>query len=163
MRYVLKQRLVSLGNNFMIRDGGGRDAFRVNGSLLALGEKLSFQDASGKELTRIEQRVVSRSRSYQVRRDGKYLADVKRDDPSFFQHRFRIEVRESADLEATADFLDRTYVIKRAGSEIASMSKRWFRPSETYAIEIDDREPDPILLLSIAVVIERACRKLQNR
>ena len=43
------------------------------------------------------------------------------------------------------------------------MSKRWFRPSETYAIEIDDKEPDPILLLSIAVVIERACRKLQNR
>jgi uncharacterized protein YxjI len=163
MRYVLKQKLVSLGNNFMIRNGNGRDAFRVTGSLLGIGEKLSFQDVAGKELAYIEQRVVRRSNSYQVRREGRYLADVKRDDPSFFQHRFRIEVRESADLDATADFLDRKYVIRRAGSEIMTMSKRWFRPSETYAIEIDDREADPVLLLAIAVVIERACRKLQNR
>ena len=147
----------------MIKDSAGRDAFRVSGSLLSLGDKLRFQDPSGKELIYIEQRVVNRVSSYQVRREGKYLADVRRDDPSFFKHRFRIEVRDSADLEATGDFLDRRYVFKRVDQEIGSMSKRWFMPSETYTIDIDDNENDHVLLLAVAVVIERACRKLQAR
>lgn len=163
MRYVLKQKLVSLGNNFMIKDAAGHDAFRVTGELLTLGEKLSFQDLAGKELIRIEQRVINRASSYQIRREGKYLADVRRDASSFFLHRFTVEVRDSADLEAVGDFLDRRYVLKRADQEIGSMSKRWFRPSETYSIEISDSEKDPMLILAIAVVIERACRKLQNR
>lgn len=147
----------------MIKDSAGRDAFRVSGSLLSLGDKLHFQDATGKELIYIEQRNVRRDRSYQVRREGRYLAEVRRDDPSFLRHRFTIEVRESADLEASGDFLDRKYVFRRGDREIAEMSKRWFRPSETYTIDIDDKEADPVLLLAIAVVIERACRKLQNR
>jgi uncharacterized protein YxjI len=163
MRYLLKQKLVSLGSNFMIKDSAGRDAFRVVGELLTLGEKLSFQDLQGKELIRIEQRVINRVSSYQIRRDGSYLANVERDLSSFFRHRFAIEVRESADLEAVGDFLDRKYVLKRADQEIGSMSKRWFRPSETYSIEISDSEKDPMLVLAIAVVIERSCRKLQNR
>ncbi|MGH7602431.1 MAG: LURP-one-related/scramblase family protein [Gemmatimonadaceae bacterium] len=163
MRYVLKQKLVSLGSNFTIKDSAGRDAFRITGELLTLGEKLSFQDLAGKELIRIEQRVVNRANSYQIRREGKYLADVRRDVSSFFRHRFTIEVRESADLEAVGDFLDRKYVLKRAEQEIGTMSKRWFRPSETYTIEINDSENDRVLILAIAVVIERACRKLQNR
>ena len=163
MRYILKQKLVSLGNNFMIKDSAGRDAFRVSGSLLSLGDKLSFQDLTGKELIYIEQRTVRRVSSYQVRRDGKYLAEVRRDDPSFLRHRFRIEVRESADLEASGDFLDRKYVMRRGNQEIAEMSKRWFRPSETYTIDIGVSETDHMLLLAIAVVIERACRKIQNR
>ena len=43
--YVLKQKLVSLGNNFTITDIDGHEAFQVRGELATLGDKLSFQES----------------------------------------------------------------------------------------------------------------------
>ncbi|HZF71792.1 MAG TPA: LURP-one-related family protein, partial [Gemmatimonadaceae bacterium] len=59
MQYVLKQKLVSLGNNFTIRNVDGDDAFLVKGELASLGDKLSFQDLDGNELLYIEQKVLN--------------------------------------------------------------------------------------------------------
>ena len=59
MEYVLKQKLLSLGNNFTIRDVEGRDAFQVKGKLLSIGDKLSLEDLAGNELIYIEQQFFN--------------------------------------------------------------------------------------------------------
>lgn len=50
MRYVMKQKLLSWGDDFTIQDEDGRDAFFVDGKAFSIGARLSFQDMSGSEL-----------------------------------------------------------------------------------------------------------------
>ena len=54
-RFVMKQKLLSWGDDFTIKDENGTDTFFVDGKALSFGDKLSFQDMSGKELVYIEQ------------------------------------------------------------------------------------------------------------
>ena len=44
MRYIMKQKVFSLGDRFTIRSERGEDAFVVNGEVFSLGHKLSFED-----------------------------------------------------------------------------------------------------------------------
>ncbi|MEM7201949.1 MAG: hypothetical protein AAF628_16905 [Planctomycetota bacterium] len=44
MRYRVRDKLLSWGDDFTIQDGDGRDAFFVDGKALSFGKKLSFQE-----------------------------------------------------------------------------------------------------------------------
>lgn len=151
MNYVLKQRLLSLGNNFTIKDVDGHDAYLVKGQVLTIGDKLSFQDLEGNEVVYIEQQFFN---SYHLWRDGKRFAEVKRDLFVWFRRRFTVTVSGSDDLEAIGDILNFEYVVKRGDRKIATLTRQWFRLSDTYFIQIDDNEPDPVLVLALALVIE---------
>jgi uncharacterized protein YxjI len=56
MRYVMRQKLLSWGDDFYIRDEQGRDVFFVDGKAFSFGDKLSFQDLAGHELASLSKR-----------------------------------------------------------------------------------------------------------
>jgi uncharacterized protein YxjI len=156
MRYVLKQKLLSWGDDFVIKDEGGTDRFFVDGKAISLGDKLSFQDMDGNELAFIRQRLLAWGKTYEIYRDGQLAAVVKKELFAFLHHRFMVDVPGPDDLEAEGDFLDREYEFRRGGSVIAVVSKRWFSWTDTYGVEIADGEDD-VLILASAVVIDQAC------
>ncbi len=43
MRYVMKQKMFCFGNDFVIKDGDGREVFFVDGKALSIGDQLSFR------------------------------------------------------------------------------------------------------------------------
>lgn len=43
MRYVMKQKLFSFGEDFYIRDADGKDVFFVDGKPFSFGDQLSFR------------------------------------------------------------------------------------------------------------------------
>lgn len=48
MRYLLKQKLFSFGDDFTIKDDEGRAVYQVDGrAFTLLREKLSFEDLAG--------------------------------------------------------------------------------------------------------------------
>ena len=159
MNYVLKQKLLSLGNNFTIKGVDGHDAYQVTGQVLTIGDKLSFQDLEGNELIYIEQQFFN---SYELWRDGKRFAEVKRDLFRFLKRRFTVTLSDGDDLEAVGDILNFEYVVKRADRTIATLTRQWFRLSDTYFIQIDDDEPDPVLVLAVALVIEVVTHRRHN-
>jgi len=159
MNYVLKQKLLSVGNNFTIKNVDGHDAYLVKGEILTIRDKLSFQDLDGNELIYIEQRFFN---SYDLWRDGKRFAEVKRDFFRFLRRRFTITLSDGDDLEAVGDLLNVEYVVTRGDRQIATLTRQWFRLSDTYFIQIDDDEPDPVLVLAIALVIEVVTQRRHN-
>ena len=162
--YSLKQKLVSLGSNFTIRDAEGRVLYEIRGEFPTLYDKLAFKDTAGNELVWIEQKVVNWFGMYEIRRDGKLLADVKRDFLAFFRRRrFTIETGGTNDLEAIGDFFDLEFIVKRGDLAIARFTKQWFRLSDTWGIEIDDKEQDHVFLLAVAVVIARTRQRTHAR
>ena len=162
MQYVLKQKLVSLGNNFSIEDIEGREAFEVRGELATLGDKLSVQDPAGNELLYIEQKVFNWVGTYEIRRDGRLLADVRRVLRSFWRRRFTVEVSGSGDLEMMGDILGFEFVVTRGSQRIATFTRQWFRLSDTYWIRIEEGEADEVLILALAVIIEVISNRRHN-
>lgn len=161
MRYVMKQRLFSWGDDFNIRDEEGRDVFFVDGRAFSLGRKLSFQDMDGNELAFIQQRLLSWGPTYEILRDGRVAAVVKKKLFTFFNCQFTIDEPGPNDPIAKGDFMDHEYVISRGGTPIATVSKRWFSWTDTYGVDIVDGEDD-ILLLASTVVIDMACHQDKN-
>ena len=159
MQYVLKQKLASLGINFTIKDVKGQDAFQVRGEILSIGDKLSVQDLEGNELIYIEQQFFN---CYNLWRDGKLFAEVRRDLFKFFRRRFTVTLSGADDLEAIGDILNFEYFVKRGDRKIATFTRQWFRLSDTYFIDIDENETDETLVLALAVVIEVVCHGRHN-
>ncbi len=156
MRYVMKQKFLSWGDDFHIQDDQGRDVFYVDGKGFGLGHKLSFQDLTGQELAWISQKLLAWGPAYELYRGGELCAVVKKSLFTFLHCRFTFDVPGPDDLEAEGDFLDHEYAFVRGGRPVASVSKKWFSWTDTYGIDIAEGE-DPILILASAVVIDLVC------
>ena len=156
MRYVLKQKLWCLGDDFIIRDDAGRDQFLVDGRAFSFGDKLSFQDMHGKQLASISQRLFSWGPTYEIERPGQPSVVVKEKLLSFVRCRFQVDGPGAQDYEAKGDFLDHEYEISGPSGTAAVISKKWFSWTDTYGIEIEEHE-DTVLLLATAVVIDLVC------
>jgi uncharacterized protein YxjI len=128
----------------------------------SLGDKLSLEDTEGNELLYIEQKVFDWVASYEISREGRLLAEVRRNWLSFWKRRFAVTMSGSDDLELIGDFLAFEYVVMRGAKKIATFTKQWLRLSDTYWIRIDDTEPDPVFVLALAVVVEVVTQRRHN-
>lgn len=156
MRYVMKQKLFSWGDDFTIRNEAGKDVYFVDGKAFSIGDKLSFQDMKGNELAFIRQKLLSWGATYEIERGGEVVAVVKKKLFSPLHHRFTVDVPGPDDLEAKGSFTDHEYTFTRGDRTVATVSKKWFTWADTYGVDIDDGEDD-ILVLASTVVIDMAC------
>lgn len=158
MRYLMKQKIFALGDDFTIQDADGNDVYFVDGKVFSIGDKLSFEDMSGNELAEIRQKLLSLGRTYEIYRDGAQAAVVKKALFSLFHTRFSVDVPGPDDLEAEGNFLDYEYKFTRGSEPVAVVSKKWFSWSDTYGVDIADGEDD-ILILACTVVVDLVCHE----
>lgn len=158
MRYVMKQKLFSWGDDFLIKDESGRDAFFVDGKAFSLGNQLSFQDMAGNELAFIKQKLFAWGPTYEIYREGQLYAIIKKELFTLFKCRFTVDVPGPDDLEAEGDFMDHEYAFTRGGLSVAEVSKQWFSWTDTYGVDIAEGEDD-VLIIASTVVIDMACHE----
>lgn len=156
MRYVMKQKFWSWGDDFTIKDENGRDIYFVDGRAFSWGDKLSFQDMQRNELAFIRQKLLSWGPTYEIERNGKTAAIVKKHLFTLLRCRFTVDVPGPDDIEAAGNFIDREYTFERQGRTVAEVSKRWFTWTDTYGIDVAPGEDD-LLILASAVVIDMVC------
>lgn len=156
MKYKLRQELWTFGDDFTIEDEAGNPCYFVDGKMLSIGDKLSFQDMDGNELARIQQVALTIGKRHQILRNGKVFATVKKGLFTFFREAFTVEDPASGDFDIQGDAKDHEFEFIRNGETIASVSKEYFAMSDTYGVEINDGE-DHVLILAIAVVIDMCC------
>jgi uncharacterized protein YxjI len=154
----MRQKLLSWGDDYTIKDEGERDLYLVDGKAFSFGGQLSFKDMDGRELAFIKQKLFNLSPTYEIHRSGVLAAVVKQELFALLHHRFTVDVPGPDDLEAKGDFLDHEYVFVRGGREVATVSKRWFALADTYGVEVADGEDD-VLILASAVVVDQACHR----
>ena len=153
MRYLMRERILSWGDDFTIKTDDGHDAFFVDGKVFSFGDKLAFKDAGGNEVARINQKLLSFGPQYEIARGGETVAVVKKHLFTMFRARFTVDVPGPDDLEAKGNFLDHDYTFERGGKEVARVSKKWLSLADSYAIDIDEGQ-DEVLILASAVVID---------
>jgi uncharacterized protein YxjI len=162
MRYVMRERLLSWGDDFYVRDADGREVFFVDGKAFSIGDQLSFKDMAGTELAFIKQKVLALARTYEIHRGGTLAAVVRKKLFGLMHHRFSIDVPGPDDLEATGNFMDHEYVFRRGEKVVATVSKKWLSLTDTYGIDVAAGEDD-VLILAAAVVVDQACHPDDER
>jgi uncharacterized protein YxjI len=158
MRYVMRQKLLSFGDDFSIKDAEGRDVLYVDGKVLSLGDKLIFKDPQGEEVARVTERLLSIGPAWEVSRGGKPYATVKKSLFSILHCKFTVDVPGPDDLEARGNLFDHEYTFTRDGRVVAEVSKKWFSFTDSYGVDVAEGEDD-VLILACAVVIDMACHK----
>ncbi|HEY7271009.1 MAG TPA: LURP-one-related family protein, partial [Dehalococcoidia bacterium] len=56
--YQMRQNMVSIGDDFWIENDRGQRVFKVDGKALRVRQTLNFEDASGRELCHIQERML---------------------------------------------------------------------------------------------------------
>jgi uncharacterized protein YxjI len=151
-RYQMRQRLLSIGDDFWIEDEEGRRAFHVNGKALRLRQTFVLEDAQGNEVAKIQERKLSVRDKMAIERGGDSIATVRKALVGI-RDRFSIDLASGGELRAKGNFVDHEYETDRDGTAVANVSKRWFRVRDTYGVEIQPGEDDA-LILAIAVCVD---------
>jgi len=154
-QYQMRQKLVSIGDDFWIEDSHGAKAFKVNGKAMRLRQTLAFEDAHGTELCHIQERVMHVKDTMEIEGpNGQRLALVKKALISPVRDRLTVKIKDGPDLDVQGNILDHEYSIGEGRNKIAEVSKRWFRLRDTYGVEIDAGQDD-ILVLAVTVCIDQ--------
>ncbi|MGE5463219.1 MAG: LURP-one-related/scramblase family protein, partial [Syntrophothermus sp.] len=67
--------------------------------------------------------------------------------------RWMVKVANGPDLDVQGDIFDHEYDVKQGHHKIAEVSKKWFRLTDTYGVEVAEGQND-ILILAIAVAMD---------
>jgi uncharacterized protein YxjI len=152
-RYRMRQRLISIGEDYVIEDADGRPVYKVDGKVLRIRETFVMEDMGGREVATIREKKLAIRDSMNILRDGKTVATVKKALFSPFGDRFSVDVDGGDDLKVKGDLLDHDYRITRDGKTVAEVSKKWFALSDTYGIDVAEGEDDA-LILAVAVALD---------
>ncbi|MGC9398316.1 MAG: LURP-one-related/scramblase family protein [Anaerolineae bacterium] len=153
MRYVIKQKVFTLTDDFVIHDMDGNPRYHVKGKLLSLGDRLSFRTLSGEEVVTIRQKLLSFSPRYRIYRRGVLQAEVKKRKFTLLRDKFKVNMKDGTpDLEITGNLLDHNYRIERQGREVARVSKTWITVRDSYGADVAPGEDDVFILACVVVV-----------
>jgi uncharacterized protein YxjI len=154
-RYQLREKLVSIGDDYWIENEHGQRAFKVNGKALRIRQTLIFEDAQGHELCKIQERMMRIKDSMEIEGpNGERMAMVKKALITPVRERFTAKIGDGPDLDIQGNFLDHEYRIEEGRNKIAEVSKKWFRVRDTYGVEIEPGQND-ILILAITACIDQ--------
>lgn len=148
----MREKLLSIGDDFWIEDDQGRRAYKVNGKAVRVRDTFVLEDASGNEVAHIQERKLSIRDKVSVERGGDTVATIHKALVGL-RDRFDIDVKDGADMKAHGNIVDHEYEIERDGHTVATISKKWFRVRESYGVEVAEGEDVP-LILAITVAID---------
>lgn len=152
-RYRMRQRLISIGEDYTIEDESGRPVYKVDGKVMRIRETFVIEDMAGAEVATIREKKIALRDSMKILRGGDTIATVRKALLTPFRDRFDVSVEGGDDLVAQGKLLDHEYEIKRDGRAVARVSKQWFTLRDTYGIDVADGEDDG-LILAIVVAID---------
>jgi uncharacterized protein YxjI len=154
MRYQVREKVFSIGDDFWVTDEQGNDAFLVDGKALRLRQTFELKDRSGSVVATVRKKLVSIHDSMDIERDGAVLATVKKALFSPLHHKSVVELADGGQLEAVGNILDKEFEIRTGGMVLAQISRSWFRIRDTYGVEVAPGQDDA-LILAIAVCLDR--------
>jgi len=153
-RYQMRQKILSIGDDYWIEDAEGQRVYRVDGKALRLRDTLDLEDAGGAKLCRVQTRVMHIRDTMDIDGpDGDRIARVHKALITPLRERWKVDVDSGPDMEIHGNIVDHEYEIEADDRKIAEVSKKWFRVRDTYGVEISP-DQDPVLILAVTIAID---------
>lgn len=153
-RYQMRQKLISIGDDYWIEDESGQRVLRVDGRAMRLRKTLDLEDPDGNKLCRIQTRVMHIRDSMAIEDpNGERLALVHKALISPLRERWKVDLADDREWQVQGNVVDHEYEIDADGRKIAEVSKKWFRVRDTYGVEVAPQE-SPALVLAVTVAVD---------
>ena len=153
-QYKMRQKLVSIGDDFWIENQRGERVFKVDGKMLRVRDTLIFEDARGQEQCKIQEKVARVKDSMEIEGpNGERMAMVKKALITPLRERWVVKVGDGPELQVQGNLLDHEYSIGEERDKIAEVSKKWFRIADSYGVQIEQGQND-ILVLAVTVAVD---------
>src|ERR1700761_269821 len=139
MHYRMRQKLVSIGDDYWIENDQGERVFKVD----------------GRELLKIQERVARVRDTMEIEDPGGHtVATVKKALITPLRDRWTVKVADGPDLDVKGNIVDHEYTVEDGRSTVAEVSKKWFRIADTYGVEVAPGQ-DPALMLAVTAVLDQ--------
>ncbi len=153
--YQMREKLVSIGDDFWIENNRGEKVYKVDGKALRIRKTMIFEDRGGRELAKIQERMLHVKDSMEVEDpSGHQIAMVKKALITPLRDRWIVKIKGGPDLEVKGNILDHEYTIGEGREKLAEVSKKWFRVRDTYGVEIEPGQDD-VLILAVTACIDQ--------
>jgi uncharacterized protein YxjI len=163
-RYIIREKIFALGDDFTVKDASGRNVLFVDGKVFTIRDALDVKDMEGNTVATIRRRLLSIGTTYAIERNG-HTTTVHKHIFTLFRCRFSIDVPGPDDLEAKGSLFDYEYTISGSDGPVATISKAILALADHYAIDIVDgpnEAHDDILLICCCIVIDRCCHESKD-
>jgi uncharacterized protein YxjI len=150
-RFKMREKLISVGDDYWIEDDSGERAYKVNGKAARIRDTWVLEDTRGNEVASIRERKLSIRDAIKIH-VGDREATVKKALIGF-RDRFHVDVEDGEDLTVKGNIVDHDYEIERDGKTIAEVSKKWLRARDTYGVEVH-HQADAVLVLAVTVAVD---------
>jgi uncharacterized protein YxjI len=152
-RYQLREKMLSIGDDFWIENDRGERIFLVDDKVLRVRDTVVIKDAHGKELLKLQKRLLRARNTMVVERGDDKVATIRKAMITPLRDRFTVDLEGGGRLEVQGNILDHEYQISRDGMPVANISKRWFRVRDTYGVAVVPGQDDA-LVLAVTVCID---------
>ncbi|WP_326589037.1 LURP-one-related/scramblase family protein [Streptomyces sp. NBC_01294] len=159
MKYLVRDKLLAIGDDYWIEDEDGRHAFLVDGKALRFRDTLELKDPDGRILITLREKLLVFRDAMTLERDDRRLAVIRRKRFSLLRNHFRVTMAEGTELDVSGRILDREFKVEYDGELLALISRQWYRVRETYAVDVVREEADAALLVAVAVCVIRMAEK----
>jgi uncharacterized protein YxjI len=154
IRYMMHEKLVSIGDDFYIEDQNGRKAFYVDGKALRVRDTLIIKDMGGNELCKIQERKLRVKDTMNIDGPGgETLATIKKALITPVRDRWTVKIGSGPDMEVKGNIVDHEYKIEQGRTRVAEVSKKWFRVRDMYGVEVSPGQND-VVILAVTVGID---------
>ncbi|MFC9621436.1 LURP-one-related/scramblase family protein [Streptomyces sp. NPDC056930] len=153
MRFLVRERLFAVGDDYWIEDADGRKVFLVDGKAMRVRDTFELKDTQGRVLVEIRQKLLSLRDTMLIERDGEQLATIKRKRLSLLRNHYRVTLVDGTELDVSGKILDREFAIDYDGELLAQISRRWLTVRDTYGIDVVREDADAALLIAVSVCV----------
>ncbi|GGW53753.1 hypothetical protein GCM10010503_33740 [Streptomyces lucensis JCM 4490] len=159
MRFLVRDRILGIGDDWWIEDEQGRKVFLVDGKAMRLRDTFELKDAQGRVLIDIHQKMLALRDTMVIERDGEPLARIRRKRLSLLRNHYRVSLAEGTELDVSGRILDREFAVEYDGELLAVISRRRLHVRDTYGVDVVREDADPALLIAVAVCVIHLAEK----
>lgn len=153
MRFLVRERMFAIGDDYWIEDESGRKVFLVDGKAMRLRQTFELKDQQGRVLVDIREKMLSLRDTMLIERNGEPLARVKRKRLSLLRNHYRVSLVDGTELDVSGKILDREFAIDYDGELLAQISRRWLTVRDTYGVDVVREDMDPSLVIAVAICV----------
>ncbi len=152
MKLLMRQKVFSWTDRFLVWDELGRERYTVEGELFSWGKRLHVCDPAGRETLYLEEKLFSFLNRFRLYAGDGQIAEVVREF-TLFRPRYTVA---GPDWEVRGDFWAHEYeAVDRTGRTVLTVGKEWFTWGDCYELDFSSPE-DELLALGTVLAIDIA-------